>query len=232
MHLLLLDIDGTLTDTNDVDTSSFAQAISKIFSIRDISTDWSVYPHATDSGITNYLIREQFGRLPREDELIEMQDCFHSILEDRFLANPSLCKAIPGGPQFLKDAVDQNRCAVAFATGGWETTAKLKLTTASYEFRDTPFGTANDAWDRIDICRAAAKRALSFYDVETFDSTTYVGDGIWDVQAAHFLGYKFVGVGNDQSAEVLKAAGAESVIPNFQVPGAVDCLFAVALGPH
>ncbi len=58
MHLLLLDIDGTLTDTNDVDTSCFVQALRDVFALSEISTDWSAYPDATDSAITAHVVRD------------------------------------------------------------------------------------------------------------------------------------------------------------------------------
>jgi beta-phosphoglucomutase-like phosphatase (HAD superfamily) len=51
MHLVMFDIDGTLTETMKVDEECFVRSFMDVFGFSDIDTDWSHYRHTTDSGI-------------------------------------------------------------------------------------------------------------------------------------------------------------------------------------
>jgi hypothetical protein len=51
MHLVMFDIDGTLTETMKVDEECFVRSFKDVFDFADIDTDWSHYPRTTDSGI-------------------------------------------------------------------------------------------------------------------------------------------------------------------------------------
>ena len=62
MNLALFDIDGTLTQTNEVDGRCFEQALADTFEITGINSDWASYSHTTDSAILADLIRARFGR--------------------------------------------------------------------------------------------------------------------------------------------------------------------------
>jgi phosphoglycolate phosphatase-like HAD superfamily hydrolase len=44
---------------------------------------------------------------------------------------------------------------------------------------------------------------------------TYVGDGVWDFQAAQRLGWNFIGIGAGDAAARLMREGAAAVLPNF-----------------
>ena len=72
MNLAIFDIDGTLTNTNNVDEDCFVKAFAEAHSINDIVTDWTAYPHTTDSGITQHIFQEKFGRSPEETELSKL----------------------------------------------------------------------------------------------------------------------------------------------------------------
>ncbi len=48
MHLVIIDIDGTPTDTTTVDSVCFERAVSGHLGTR-IDTDWSRYRESTDS---------------------------------------------------------------------------------------------------------------------------------------------------------------------------------------
>ena len=124
MNLVLFDIDGTLTDTTDIDALCFIQAMAEVFAIRDICTDWSAYPSATDSAVTKHLVQDRLGRVPDHGEIVWVRERFHSLLDESFSQDPSLCTSIRSGPQFLQTALSRPDWAVAFATGGWEITAR------------------------------------------------------------------------------------------------------------
>jgi beta-phosphoglucomutase-like phosphatase (HAD superfamily) len=47
MHLVMFDIDGTLTETMKVDEECFVRSFAEVFGFTDIDADWSHYPHVT-----------------------------------------------------------------------------------------------------------------------------------------------------------------------------------------
>lgn len=214
MRLLLLDIDGTLTNTYDVDTACFVQAIRDVFAISDVSTDWSTYPEATDSAITDHLVRNRLGRAPRDEELVHMKKRFYSLLFRAFSNEPALCQPITGGPQFLDSVIALDDCAIAFATGGWELTARLKLSAAGYRDSGIPMASADDSHRLVDICSIAINRSFAHYGVTAFDPIVRIGDGVWDVRAAASLGCEFIGIATDHSV-TLKQQGANLVMSDF-----------------
>jgi beta-phosphoglucomutase-like phosphatase (HAD superfamily) len=60
MHLVMFDIDGTLTLSNDLDDTAFLNALDEVFNIREFSTDWATYPHVTDAGIFHTAFKTSF----------------------------------------------------------------------------------------------------------------------------------------------------------------------------
>ncbi len=63
VNLLVFDVDGTLTATNEVDTRCFARAFLETFGIA-LNTSWHIYPHRTDSGIICHSFSQHFRRAP------------------------------------------------------------------------------------------------------------------------------------------------------------------------
>lgn len=55
MHLVLFDIDGTLVESCDFDTTCFQAAIKDVLGV-SIDPDWSRYRHVTDSGILSEVV--------------------------------------------------------------------------------------------------------------------------------------------------------------------------------
>jgi len=51
MNLVLFDVDGTLTLTNEVDNRCYLCALGEALGGAGFDTDWTKYPHVTDSGI-------------------------------------------------------------------------------------------------------------------------------------------------------------------------------------
>jgi len=57
MHLVMFDVDGTLSDTMDIERF-FVQAVDNVLSIQ-IDEDWASYKHVTDSGILDEILQRQ-----------------------------------------------------------------------------------------------------------------------------------------------------------------------------
>ena len=49
MKLVMFDIDGTLTASNDLNDQAFVQTVQDIFGIMAVSQDWLAYTHVTDT---------------------------------------------------------------------------------------------------------------------------------------------------------------------------------------
>ena len=215
MRLVVFDIDGTLTRTNDVDEICYVAAVEEALSISGIDTDWTSYPHVTDSGILRHVVQSSLGRVVLAEEVDRVCRCFHGLLEDAFRRQPDSCLPVEGGPGMLRYLAGKSGVAVALATGGWESTARLKLERAGYDIRDIPLASSSDADTREEIMRIAEIRARDRHGVAGFETITYVGDGAWDARAAASLGWRFLGVGTGEQAARLEREGAFAVIDHY-----------------
>ena len=199
MLLILFDIDGTLTDTYGVDADCFVRALHEEFDIADVDTNWTNYPDATDSAIFDHIVRTRLKRPPCDEDTNRMKRRFMSLLEDTFGVDATRCQPIVGSVQLLKALELREDCATAMATGGWECSARLKLRCAGIEHDRIPLASSDDSMQRTEICNVAVDRARHHYGCQDFHNITYVGDGVWDAQAARQLGYRFIGRGSDPS---------------------------------
>jgi phosphoglycolate phosphatase-like HAD superfamily hydrolase len=84
MKLVILDVDGTLTETSDLDTDCFMHALEDCFALTGIETDWSVYTHSTDAGILEELFQKHFKRSPSAAEIARLQSSFVGHLQRVF----------------------------------------------------------------------------------------------------------------------------------------------------
>src|SRR5438093_11275398 len=80
MHLVMFDIDGTLTETMKVDEECFVRSFKDVFGFADIDTDWSHYPRTTDSGIFHDVFTSRIGRSPAAQEVSRFRQHFIHLL--------------------------------------------------------------------------------------------------------------------------------------------------------
>ena len=80
MHLVMFDIDGTLTETMKVDEECFVRSFKDVFGFADIDTDWSHYPRTTDSGIFHDVFTSRVGRSPLAQEVSRFRQHFIQLL--------------------------------------------------------------------------------------------------------------------------------------------------------
>ena len=189
MHLVLFDIDGTLVESYDFDTECFQAAIEDVLGVR-IGPDWSRYHHVTDSGILTEVIDGLGLQSDSERITAEVKEQFLSRVTGYISCHG--VSPIPGAYEFLVHLVARKNVAVAFATGGWSESAKMKLGAAGITFSSIPLASSSDHYSRTEIMRLAERRAGNSH----YDSMTYFGDGPWDQKASKTLGYNFVSVGD------------------------------------
>jgi phosphoglycolate phosphatase-like HAD superfamily hydrolase len=214
MNLLVFDVDGTLTATNEVDTRCFARAFLEAFGIA-LDTSWHIYPHRTDSGIIRHSFSQHFGGTPTAIELDLFRERFLILLEREWRAAPQNFRAVAGATRALTRIVQQRDYALALATGGWRASALFKLEKGGIPVIGLPAAFADDAAEREEITRIAIDRAR-FHHQQQFDWIILVGDSDCDVTTAARLGLGFVGIAADANDAVLREAGAQFVLRDYE----------------
>jgi len=110
--------------------------------------------------------------------------------------------------------LESSNHAVAYAGGGWTTSALFKLQSAHLPSQNIPYAFSDDDESREGITAVALTRAKKHYG-RSFNNIVYIGDGIWDIRSARKSGYTFIGIASDSQAQELFAAGATHVFANY-----------------
>jgi phosphoglycolate phosphatase-like HAD superfamily hydrolase len=212
MYLVMFDIDGTLTETMKVDEECFVRSFKDVFGFAEIDTDWSHYPHTTDSGIFHDIFTSRIGRSPTAQDVSRFRQHFIQLLAAASSESPFA--PVAGADRLLSRLAHGGSHRVSLATGGWRDPARLKMASAGMCFDNHPAASADDALDRESIIRLSNQRAAERYR-ESFACTVYVGDGVWDARACRGVGIPFIGIATGSRATRLSAEGAVCVLPDF-----------------
>ncbi|MDJ0635805.1 MAG: HAD hydrolase-like protein [Xenococcaceae cyanobacterium MO_188.B29] len=216
MKLAIFDIDGTLVNTNEIDTICFLDAFTQEFGISDVNSNWSEYSAVTDSAISQQIFQTKLQRNPSKNELLRLENRFVDLLAKAEQKNQGLFTPISGAlVMFDRLKLDSN-WRIAIATGGWYTSALFKLKTATFDIGNIPLASANDGLTRDDIVNLSILKAKQEYNIENFSKIVSIGDGIWDVKTAAKLDLGFVGISQVQTQKKLFQAGAKDVLTNFE----------------
>ncbi len=215
MILVMFDVDGTLTESFNLDSSTYLDALREVFGFHDVSDDWATYQHVTDTGILAEVFETRLGRSPTLEEINAMRTCFAALLTTRINEAGGI-RPVAGAAELLARLSGlPDEYAVAYASGGWGTTARLKLRSAGLPVESVPGAFSDDDVSREGICRTAHRRAEERYG-RILPTTVYVGDGAWDVRTSRQLGYGFIGIGREVGAARLRVEGATGVFTDFR----------------
>jgi beta-phosphoglucomutase-like phosphatase (HAD superfamily) len=187
VHAVILDIDGTLIESNEADADLYVAAVRSVLGPVRLRESWDRYDHVTDSGLLEDICADN-GLILARDVLEQIKRRFLSSLAQHIDTAGSFPE-IPGARDFVSSLHNSSQHAVAYATGGWGASARLKLVSAGFPL-DIPLASADDFPDRTSIM----KHALALIGREV-SSITYYGDGSWDQVATRSLGWQFVAVG-------------------------------------
>ena len=148
------------------------------------------YDHVTDSGIIAQLLA---------DNDIAMESSMMDSIRDQFVASLSAhidsvgpFPTIRGAAQFVDSLRRSKEHKVAIATGGWRSSALLKLNTSGIDVNGIPLASCDDSESRAEIMRVGLAKLGN-----EFESVTYFGDAEWDRRACETLGWDFIPVGSD-----------------------------------
>jgi len=213
MILLVFDIDGTLTNTTDVDNLCFTQTYQNLYKADWKNFNWKGIQHVSDSGLANAYFEYRFNRLPISEEIEKIQLMFMEILSKQFVKKPSRFREIPGAGQLIREFSSHSNYHVAFATGCWKKSAIFKLNAANIPFNNIPLGHADFHYDRALITKEAIKLAQVKFGTD-WEHIVYVGDGIWDAQTTDLLKIPLIGVDFYQNGN-LKKYGTKTVISHY-----------------
>ncbi len=215
-QVFILDLDGTLIPSAEIDNECFWQAVFACFGKRDKLPDLHGFEHVTDSGILHEWCTRELGRTPSAEETDQIKQHFLQLLESAWTQQPQHFSPLPGVNKWLETVADSDNVSAGIATGGWGHSARLKLKLSGLDQFDLPLASSDDAVARTQIMQIAAHRTLKpSVNNALF---TYVGDGVWDLQASQQLDWEFIGIASGEQADRLKRSGASCVLTDFYKP--------------
>jgi phosphoglycolate phosphatase-like HAD superfamily hydrolase len=216
MHLVVFDVDGTLTDTNAMGPECFWQAAREVLRLPPNHSQWlDEVEHYTDLGIASQHCKVAFGRDMMDSEIDLLKRRLVASLEAALLANAECIRAMPGAADVLAAIGSRSDCCAAIATGCFLASAEFILRKARLFDGSISLAGCDDAPSREAIMLSAAREAGAKHGCQ-FSAITYVGDGVWDIRAARNLGWGFIGIANGDGAEQLRRAGASTVLRGFE----------------
>jgi phosphoglycolate phosphatase-like HAD superfamily hydrolase len=195
MNLVMLDIDGTLTQSYEYDREVFGLAIAEVLKCPPVDADLEGYVDKTSIGVTLEAIRRLTGRSPKAEEIEEVKHKVLQYLERMNRESPESFSEVPGASRFLERLRKLDGVGIAIATGCWRSEALVKIRASCLSIDGIPMATSDDDRERKMIMETAARRAGDFYACPGFERVVYLGDGSWDLQTSRSLGYGFIGIG-------------------------------------
>jgi phosphoglycolate phosphatase-like HAD superfamily hydrolase len=195
MNLVMLDIDGTLTQSYEYDREIFGLAIAEVLECPPVEADLNGYVDKTSTGVTLEAIQRLTGRSPAAEEIEEVKRRVLQHFKRMYWESPGTFSEVPGASRFLERLRKLEGVGIAIATGCWRSEALFKLQASGLSVDGIPMSTSDDDRNRKRIMEIAAGRARDFYACPRFERIVYIGDGLWDLQTSRLLGYGFVGIG-------------------------------------
>lgn len=214
MKLVIFDIDGTLTNTNEIDRIAYVEAFEALYSRKLSEEDWHGAMHFTDLAIFIEHFESTFNRLPLEGEVQNIKDYIEGTYQRTFEEKPELFHEIPGAVALFNELKNHADYKLAIATGCWSFSAHFKLNAAKVDYSNIPLANSDHHVTREDITKDAIKLAKAQYGVEEFDRIVYIGDGAWDYRTTQNLGIPLIGIDVNKSGK-LQGLGAKFVIDNY-----------------
>jgi len=229
MNLVMLDIDGTLTQSYEYDQEIFGLAIAEVLGCAPVKADLNGYVDKTSTGVTQEAILRITGRIPKVEQIEQVKRNMLGRLKRMYQESPKIFCEVPGAARFLERLRSLDGVGTAIATGCWRNEAMFKLKASGLNVSGVPMATSDDDKNRTRIMQIAAERAQDFYGCPGFEQVVYLGDGPWDLQEARSLGYHFIGIG--PRVQALRDTGIARWHPDFMEIEAVLASVVTVLKP-
>lgn len=187
-HAVIFDIDGTLLESAARDDELYRAAVSSVLGDVRLRAALADYEFVTDTGILLRILDD--NGMDRDPQIVEaVRREFETLLREHIRRHGPFAE-VPGARSLIRRLSASKDHSVAIATGGWRSTAELKLASSGFEFDGVPLCSADDAVDRRRIMQLALQ-ALG----TSVRSVVYYGDGDWDRAACASLEWEFRAVG-------------------------------------
>ena len=174
MKLIIFDIDGTLTNTKEVDDQCFIKAFDATFQLDIKNQVWASLKNVTDWGITEEIINQRLNRKPTKEEYQIMHDNHVANLRAEKIRDATQFEAVLGVNEFIH-GLDNNKFSIGLATGAWEKSALLKLEVIGLDAPKIPFSNSDYHKTREAITLHTIQQAKSRYqqDFDEIISVSY-----------------------------------------------------------
>ena len=187
-HAVIFDIDGTLLNSAVTDDRMYRESVVEVFGEVEFRPEMHEYAQVTDLGILLQIIEDN-NLEPAAVSIEGVKNAFFSRMRS-FLDDVGSFDEVPGAKAVLRRIAASENHQLAIATGGWRTSAEMKLESVGFELQNVPVFTSDDHIERTGIMEIALAKLG-----DNFDSVTYFGDALWDQRACHELKWNFRAVG-------------------------------------
>ena len=220
MTALIFDIDGTLTDTVEVDNKCFIQAFMNVFEIDIFQHNWSELKNVTDWGITEEIIFKNWNRKPITTELENLKLNFVQLLKNELEEDRLQFQEIKGAGDFIVKCDKLTDTIIGFATGGWQESAIHKLNAIGIEPTQFPFSSSSNFKEREAILSDTINQIIESAE-KPIERIVYFGDGVWDFLTCEKLRIEFIGIDTHENGK-LKKNGVKTVFKDFEQPELIE----------
>jgi hypothetical protein len=184
----MFDVDGTLVESCEFDEACYKNAVYDVLG-HAIDTNWAKYHHVSDAGILEQHIQEHDLQHRSAEIHAQVKSAFVAYIKAHLLQYPA--QEVHGAGEFISFLRNRSDVSLSIATGGWEETAQLKLSSAGIDVSGILMASSNDHYSRTEIMKIALQKAA----VPAGFKRTYFGDAAWDKKACDTLRFNFVLVG-------------------------------------
>lgn len=203
---VLFDIDGTLVCTYPIEDEFYDQALRTI-GLSLPTTDYQALGASTDISILRVLAQREWQRAPRPDEIDQVREIHTRLWAERLEREP--IRVVTGARAALTELRERG-VRFAAATGGFRATATQKLLAAGLDIEIA--AAAEDGRDRPELLAHAAGET----------APVYVGDGLWDADAAAHNGLRFIAVASAPArADAFRKRGCRVIADLAQLTDAL-----------
>lgn len=212
---VLFDIDGTLITSGGAGTAAWALAFEEIYGVRvDISQFSDLGMTDPEVGIKSF--EGLKGRKPEVEELMALLDRHVHYLVKTVRESEGY-RVLDGAEELLVELI-RDGYILGLVSGNSEKGAHIKLSRGNLNRFFSFGGFGSDSADRNELTNTAMVRAeLTFGGRISQSAFLYVGDTPRDVEAAHAVGIKCVGVATSKfTLDDLQNAGADYVISTLK----------------
>ena len=193
-HLIVFDIDGTLTDSAELHGKAFVKAIKKL-GVEEINHSFYEFEHHTDHYIAKYIYEAWHDHEFDTTKLDLIEQELHAEMKQ------AMIKEIEGAIALLDFLESHPNYHFSFATGSLLAPAKLKMEALNRP-SSALLSTSNKHESRESIVRDSIEKARAEYGSHDYKTITAVGDGMWDLRTARNLELNFVGIGEKYKEEL------------------------------